>query len=793
MLLFSLMGDQTSAPSKPFNRYNRVWVPGTWYCTAVLVVKLLFFERVPKKNLSASNVNDIRFRQKTDRSVLYFQIQFGYLNLLIMDQCPLLEVDHDPTKNGWDRENGNANKLYESYGSINKSNDESNGDGDGDGDGDAFLEKSCRSQHRSISSSITNDKVDDSDGDGIGRYRGSCGSLRSRNRNRRNSGSLRDRKSGTSTRSSSARDNTITANVNARDLFDKSNNVEQQQQLLDDEITGRIDTIAALLNPTALQRRDSFFPTTAAAAAAATAPPLLVNQTSVGDTDLYFTPLQHISASNTSTANNNATSYNVNIGRNNINDSNINEDNNNHIIANNGEANIAFQCALRLAANSYKYGCVGYRIEVFLVKLLEVYGYNCSVIVNNSELIASIFSYTKPVTNVRGHHRRRRRPRKNINDHTSNSNSISSNGNGNIHDTKPRNNNKHASSSSSSSSSDNDNDNDSDNDNNNNDDDDDLETTITGLTTTAAVLTANDGDEMDNFDDFFTVNSDDDNSDNDFDLEESHGHHRGRHHKGVDCDSNDNGIDDDDSTIMSFIMEEEHFLPITISIPLNYGEDLYKLGKLSDVCHNILFNSLSLQSAMIQLEEIEGLDPQWNTAARFAAYVGTSVGYAYILGGNWNDVLLSSIGSMITWFNIEMFSMYAPYDSIRRLHSTWQNFFSAFFPALLASVVNKMKWSEEDGNIDDNAININTVVISCIISELPGLGIKKGISELARSRVLAGLSHVFGAVFTSFWLGLGGWIAEGQEPTDSILHLYLYFCFHILLTFHFDLILNLAH
>ena len=111
-----------------------------------------------------------------------------------MDQCPLLEVDHDPTKNGWDRENGNANKLYESYGSINKNNDEINGDGDGDGDGDAFLEKSCRSQHRSISSSIANDKVDDSDGDGIGRYRESCGSLRSRNRNRnrRNSSSLRD-------------------------------------------------------------------------------------------------------------------------------------------------------------------------------------------------------------------------------------------------------------------------------------------------------------------------------------------------------------------------------------------------------------------------------------------------------------------------------------------------------------------------------------------------------------------------------------------------------------------------
>jgi uncharacterized membrane protein YjjP (DUF1212 family) len=65
------------------------------------------------------------------------------------------------------------------------------------------------------------------------------------------------------------------------------------------------------------------------------------------------------------------------------------------------------------------------------------------------------------------------------------------------------------------------------------------------------------------------------------------------------------------------------------------------------------------------------------------------------------------------------------------LHNTWQNFCCAFFPALLASIVDRF-------GLLYGTINVNTVIISCIISELPGLGIKKGISELARGRILAG-------------------------------------------------------
>jgi uncharacterized membrane protein YjjP (DUF1212 family) len=333
-----------------------------------------------------------------------------------------------------------------------------------------------------------------------------------------------------------------------------------------------------------------------------------------------------------------------------------------------------------------------------MVKLLEVYGYNCTVVVNNTELIASIFSYTKPVTTISSHrhnhrHNRRRRRRRQ----------------------QQQQQRKKDSSSSSSSS-------DDDDDCKDHDDDDGVGTTITGLTTaactTTAVLTTNaDGSGMDDIDDFFSVDDDDDDEDDDDDDDDD---------DGADIDD-----DEDNDTIQSYVLEEEHFLPITISIPLNYGEDLFKLGKLSDVCHNILYNSLSLLSAMNQLDKIDNLEPQWNTITRLIAYVGTSVGYAFILRGNWNDVLLSFIGSSITWYIIELFTLYAPYDTIRRLHNTWQNFFCAFFPALLASVVDRF-------GLLYGKININTVVISCIISELPGLGIKKGISELARGRILAG-------------------------------------------------------
>jgi len=367
--------------------------------------------------------------------------------------------------------------------------------------------------------------------------------------------------------------------------YEVSNDEEQQEY--DEGIAVRIDAISSLLNPV-LQSHDSIMTTTAV---------LVTSELNLP----VPTPIEIKSGA----ATDKATKSSNNMGLSSSGSSSS------------SSANIVFQCALRLGVASYKYGCVGYRIEAFLVKLLETYGYDCTIIVSNMELIASIFAYQYT------------RPRK------------------------------------------------------------------------------------------------------------------------VDKLATNDGTGDNEDHI-SLLLEEEHFLPITISIPLAYGEDLHRLGKVSDVCHDILYNQLHLSEAMLRLDAIEQLPPTWNIWTRFAAYVGTSLGFCATLGGNWNDVALSIIGSSTTFLVTQLFAAHCSYDTIRRIHSTWQNFFCAFLPALMASSISTLGWI--------GIINVNTVVISCIISELPGMGIKKGISELARNRILAGVAHVIGAIFTSFWLGLGGWV-----------------------------------
>jgi len=380
----------------------------------------------------------------------------------------------------------------------------------------------------------------------------------------------------------------------SRPYYEGANDGEHEDD--DGGIAVRIDTISSLLNPILL-RNDSIMTTTA--------------------------HVRRISGSGLPLSN-----FPIDIESEDIIDEAMISPDNNMLVSSSrssspSSANIVFQCALRLAVTSYKYGCVGYRIEAFLVKLLDSYGYSCTIMVSNMELISSVFAYTRPTK---------------------------------------------------------------------------------------------------------------------FD-------------KNADVGDNED--------LIPLVQEEEHFLPITISLPLTYGEDLHKLRKLSDVCHEILYNQLPLKEAMVRLEAIEQLPPIWNIWTRFAAYVGTSLGFCATLGGNWNDVFLSTIGSSMSFLVIQIFAANCSYDTIRRIHSTWQNFFCACLPALIASSISMTGW------IGD--INVITIVISCIISELPGMGIKKGVSELARNRILAGVSHVIGAVFTSFWLGLGGWVGVMLVKTLSSL------------------------
>jgi uncharacterized membrane protein YjjP (DUF1212 family) len=296
------------------------------------------------------------------------------------------------------------------------------------------------------------------------------------------------------------------------------------------------------------------------------------------------------------------------------------------------EAHDVFQNALRLALSAYEYGCVGYRIEVFLERILLDRGYECSIMVTNVELIASVYSYRW----------RKRRSSKKTKDNV----------------TKQE---QHASSSS-------------------------MQQPV------------------------------------------------------KDSDS----IDDDN-------VEVEHFLPITIAVPLEDGANLYKLGILSFVCHQVKYKELSLSQAVQKLEEIEALPPPYTMVTRWLAYVGTSVGFVAILGGSWLDLLVSIVGSSMTFAVVQIFSAYYTRDTIQRLNVTWQNFFAAFFPALLASSVTRISSTM-------SSVNVVTVAISCIISEVPGFMLIKGISELARNRMLAGFGHFTGALFISFWLGLGGWV-----------------------------------
>lgn len=299
-------------------------------------------------------------------------------------------------------------------------------------------------------------------------------------------------------------------------------------------------------------------------------------------------------------------------------------------------AHSLFQNALRLALAAYEYGCVGYRIEVFLEQLLLDQGYDCSILVTNVELIASVYSYRwkkKRSTKAKNHKRKE-----------STKHPISGHQNGGM------------------------------------------------------------------------------------------------------------GEHDDE--------ELQQFLPITIAVPLREGADLFKLGELSSVCHEVRYSKIPLALAVEKLEIIEETEFPYSLVTRWLAYVGTSIGFVAILGGSWIDLCISIFGSTMTFAVIQVFTAYFVHDTIQRLHVTWQNFFAAFFPAFVASIVS-------EANLFHSSINVGTITLSCIISEVPGFMLLKSISELSRNRILAGFGHFMGALFISFWLGLGGWV--GIESVQIVM------------------------
>ncbi|MBU2925453.1 threonine/serine exporter family protein [Colwellia sp. 4_MG-2023] len=193
-------------------------------------------------------------------------------------------------------------------------------------------------------------------------------------------------------------------------------------------------------------------------------------------------------------------------------------------------------------------------------------------------------------------------------------------------------------------------------------------------------------------------------------------------------------------TALTFILsdeEDEHQYNHLVRVAP--GEiDLGSLARIDELVDELTSGERTLDEAIERLKEVNSKPPPYGFLLTFLAFGASSGAFAMLMHTSWHDVFWSTILGFVVF----SFVMWA--ERSRRVTEMLEPM-AALTTSLLASLI----------SIFDPSINIPMVILSSIISFIPGLSLTVGLSELAARHLMSGTARIMDGAMVLFKLYFG--------------------------------------
>jgi uncharacterized membrane protein YjjP (DUF1212 family) len=193
-------------------------------------------------------------------------------------------------------------------------------------------------------------------------------------------------------------------------------------------------------------------------------------------------------------------------------------------------------------------------------------------------------------------------------------------------------------------------------------------------------------------------------------------------------------------TSLTFILsDDEDEQQYNHLVRVTPGEiDLGSLARIDELVDEFINGERTLDEAIERLNEVNSKPPPYGVILTFLAFGASSGAFAMLMHTSWHDVFWSTLLGFVVF----AFVMWA--ERSRRVTEMLEPM-AALTTSLLASFI----------SIFDPSINIPMVILSSIISFIPGLSLTVGLSELAARHLMSGTARIMDSIMVLFKLYFG--------------------------------------
>ncbi|MBT5186984.1 MAG: threonine/serine exporter family protein, partial [Kordiimonadaceae bacterium] len=172
--------------------------------------------------------------------------------------------------------------------------------------------------------------------------------------------------------------------------------------------------------------------------------------------------------------------------------------------------------------------------------------------------------------------------------------------------------------------------------------------------------------------------------------------------------------------------------------------NMAKLARVGELVESVVDGGISLDDAYDLLDEIEELPNPWGPVAKTVSFMFVGVGFSGLMSGNLWDIGIAGILALVVYINV-----YFAHKYEGRLFELLP-FSSAYMVGILAAIA----------KIYVPEINVSVVILSAVISIIPGFTVSAGIVEMVSNHVVSGSANLISGViyllkqFFGAWFGL---------------------------------------
>ncbi|MDA0708303.1 MAG: threonine/serine exporter family protein [Proteobacteria bacterium] len=169
--------------------------------------------------------------------------------------------------------------------------------------------------------------------------------------------------------------------------------------------------------------------------------------------------------------------------------------------------------------------------------------------------------------------------------------------------------------------------------------------------------------------------------------------------------------------------------------------NMAKLARVGELVEAVVEGKITLDKAYSLLDEIEALPDPWGPVAKGMSFIFIGVGFSGLMTGNIWNIGFSAILAFIVYINVYFAHKYG---------GRWNEilpFSSAFIVGIIAAIIKLF--------VPD--ISVAVIVLTAIISIIPGFTVSAGIVEIVSNHVVSGSANLISGVIYLLKQFFGAW------------------------------------